>query len=245
MGKEEKRINIMRPEVSVVIITYNQENYITNCVDSVIHQQTCRQMEILIGDDASDDGTGDILSKYAKQYPELIRLFWRSRNMGASANLKDLVERASGSYIAFCEGDDFWISDQKLERQIRYLEQHPDCSGCVHDTLLVDQYGNALRNQKLQWVNHKSVFSLDDFSLAKFPGHLSSLMLRNDTKWKSLNKSVLLCDRNKSDRMLFLMVLSMGNIGYIPGRMSAYRFVRSSDGHNLISAMYNSKQVTA
>lgn len=230
----------MRHEViSVIVITYNQKNYIIKCIESILKQRTSAKLEILIGDDASNDGTGAVLDTYASQYPDIIRLFHRKENMGASANLMDLLERASGDYIAFCEGDDFWIGTEKLERQRHYLKQHPEMSGCVHGIYLVDENGNLLQNQQVQWIHLQKVFQLKDFGLTRFPGHLSSLMIHNDDNWKELDKALLLCDRNKSDLILFLMVLRIGDIGALDQKMSAYRFVRSKEGCNIMAQLYH------
>lgn len=230
---------IMRNEIiSIIIITYNQKAYISECINSILKQKTSAKLEILIGDDASEDGTGAVLDTYASQYPDIIHLFHREENIGASANLKDLLERASGDYIAFCEGDDFWTCTEKLERQRNYLGQHPEMSGCVHGIYLVDQDGNLLQNQQIQWIHLQKTFRLEDFGLTRFPGHLSSLMIHNDDNWKKLDKSLLLCDRNKSDLMLFLMVLRIGDIGALDQKMSAYRFVRSEKGNNVTAQLY-------
>lgn len=227
--------------ISVIVITYNQRKYIQTCLDSILSQRTSARMEILVGDDASEDGTAAVVADCARVYPERLYPSLRKKNMGASANIKDLIEQARGDYIAFCEGDDFWTDIDKLERQKEALQAHPEWFGCVHDTVLVDEEGTPMKSQNLQWVQARDVFTLRDFDLSSFPGHISSLMIRNNSAWKKINKGLLLCDRNKSDRMLMLMALSQGNIGHISGEMSAYRFVRSMTGHNLTATVYREK----
>lgn len=227
-----------KPIIHVVVITYNQEKYISQCIESILQQQTNACVQILIGDDASQDRTGDILEQYAASYPDKIQLIRRRVNIGASANLKDLIERASGDYIAFCEGDDFWIDPQKIERQRHFLSENPNLAGCTHDIILVDENNRLLDNQHLQWVRSKDIYSMRDFDLSKLPGHLSSLLIRNTKRWKAMEKSLLLCDRNSSDSVLFFLLLTLGNIGRLSRKMSAYRFVRSYSGNNLVAEQY-------
>lgn len=116
--------------VSVIMLAYNQEAYIAQAIESVLAQQTGFRYELLIGDDASPDGTGEIAEDYARRYPDRIRVFRRPENLGASRNAYELLCQAQGRYLAFCEGDDYWTAPDKLAVQYAFLEEHPDLIGC-------------------------------------------------------------------------------------------------------------------
>jgi len=126
--------------VSVVITTYNQGSYISTCLDHVLSQETNFDFEIIIGDDQSTDGTREICIDYANRHPDKIRLLLHSRknnieiNGSPSGRFNFLysLSQARGKYIAFCEGDDYWIDNQKLQKQFDALENNTDCSLCFH-----------------------------------------------------------------------------------------------------------------
>lgn len=118
------------PLVSVCCITYNQQQYIEEMISCILRQNTTFDFEILIHDDASTDGTLEILKKYEKAN-ENIQLFTEVENRykdGINYINEILIPHARGKYIAICEGDDYWISKSKLQRSVEYLESHPECS---------------------------------------------------------------------------------------------------------------------
>ena len=112
----------MHVQISVVICTYNHENYISSAIDSVINQCCETSFEILIGDDCSTDNTRKILEKYYNKYPNLIRLVYPPQNLGSTRNLLNLIENAKGKYIAILDGDDMWIDSLKLQKQYNLIE---------------------------------------------------------------------------------------------------------------------------
>ena len=130
-------------DISVVVMTYFHEAYIAQCLDSILAQETDLRYEILVGDDASQDKTPEIIRDYAERYPDKIRPFLRTKNIGASRNDIDLMGKARGKYIAPLEGDDYWVSRHKLQRQWEFLEQHPEYIGCCGRCLMVDENGQA------------------------------------------------------------------------------------------------------
>lgn len=121
--------------VSIHCLTYNHEKYIADAIDSFLEQETNFKYEILIHDDASTDRTADIIREYENRYPNLIKPIYQTENQYSKAEIsvdKINTERALGKYIAICEGDDYWIDKYKLQKQIDYMENHPECSLCVH-----------------------------------------------------------------------------------------------------------------
>lgn len=102
-----------RKRIDVLVVTYNEEKYIRQCLDSILMQTIREDIIIYIGDDASTDGTPGIIAEYAERYPGQVVPVFHKQNRGASANLRGLLEMAEDEYIAFCDGDDYWISADK------------------------------------------------------------------------------------------------------------------------------------
>lgn len=130
------------PLVSISCITYNHAPYIRECLEGFLMQKTNFPFEVLIHDDASTDGTADIIREYQKKYPDIVKPILQTENqyskgvcsMSATFNFP----RAQGKYIALCEGDDFWNHPLKLQTQFDFMEAHPDYSLCMHWKYLLD-----------------------------------------------------------------------------------------------------------
>lgn len=143
------------PLVSVCIQTYQHEDYIKECLDSIINQKTSFQFEVLLGEDASDDSTRAICISYAKSYPNKIRLFLHHRENNISIgnrpsgrfNFLYNLHNAKGKYIALCEGDDYWTDPYKLQKQVDYMESHPECTLTYHAWYILDQSNNKISSK--------------------------------------------------------------------------------------------------
>ncbi len=120
------------PLVSIICPTYNHARFIGPCLDGFLSQETAFPVEILVHDDASTDGTAAIVRAYRDRYPHLIRATLQRENQySRGVHVADaMVRLARGRYVATCEGDDYWISPTKLQRQVEVLEGHPDCLLC-------------------------------------------------------------------------------------------------------------------
>lgn len=121
--------------VSICCLAYNHEKYIRDALDSFLNQKTDFKYEILIHDDASTDNTAEIIKEYEKKYPDIIKPIYQKENQhskGVKISASIQYPRAEGKYIAMCEGDDFWIDSHKLQKQVTYFENHPECSLLVH-----------------------------------------------------------------------------------------------------------------
>lgn len=125
------------PTVVVWCLAYNQQAFIRDALEGFVMQQTDFPFEVVVHDDASTDGTTDIIMEYARKYPDLITPMIETENQWKHGGLKHIVDimnehHRRGKYIAFCEGDDFWTDSQKLQRQVDFLDAHPDYSMCFH-----------------------------------------------------------------------------------------------------------------
>jgi len=142
----DKEVNRLDPLVSVYIATYQHKDFISDCIESVISQKTSFPYEILIGEDESNDGTREICMEYAEKFPDKIRLFLRNRetsvllnNEGkvvSYLNAKFLRKSSRGKFFAVCEGDDYWIDDLKLEKQVKFMKKYPQCGMSFHPVIL-------------------------------------------------------------------------------------------------------------
>ncbi len=176
----EKQETVM---VSICCITYNQEEYIRDALDGFLSQDTDFSYEVLIHDDASTDGTADIIREYARQYPEIIKPILQTENQYAKGltNVSGTYNfpRAKGRYIAMCEGDDYWTDPHKLQRQTDYMEAHPDCSLVFHSACIEVQ-GRALTERRMRPYRRSRRVSPEEI-IDKISGYpTASLMFRAD-----------------------------------------------------------------
>lgn len=128
--------------LSVCIRTHNQERFIREALDSVLCQKTTFAFEVIVSDDASSDGTVVILQEYAIKYPTKIRLLLSETNLGGPNNLKRVIEASQSKYITCLDGDDYYTDMYKLQKQVDFLEAHPEYAACFHNTWMVDTLGN-------------------------------------------------------------------------------------------------------
>jgi len=123
-------------KLSVFVVTYNQEQYIRQCLDSIVMQQTNFDYEVIIGDDCSTDSTPQICDEYAEKYP-FIHVYHHQKNLGLVKNWEFVLNRCTGEYVAMIEGDDYWTNPNKLQTQVAYLEAHTDCQICFYKPSVV------------------------------------------------------------------------------------------------------------
>ncbi len=128
-GLEKKDDDIV--DVSVAMMTYFHEKYVSQAIESVLAQKTTYSYEIIISDDCSEDSTRKILKDYAQKYPHIIKLFLNEKNQGISKNNYFTRLQCSGRYIATLSGDDYWIDNQKLQKQVEFLDEHPEILATV------------------------------------------------------------------------------------------------------------------
>src|SRR5262249_20631667 len=119
-------------KLSVAMITYNHERFIAQALQSALDQRTNFPCEILVADDHSTDSTPAIIADFHRRYPDKIVPQIRQRNMGGSRNTELLIAACRGQYVAMLEGDDYWTDKNKLQRQVDFLDSHPDYVICCH-----------------------------------------------------------------------------------------------------------------
>lgn len=142
-------------KVSVCLITYNHEHFISQALESILQQVTTFQKEIIIGEDCSKDETRKICREYADKYPEIIKLIATEKNVGMMENFTRTYKACTGKYIAFLEGDDYWIDSYKLQKQVDFLEDNADYSACFHNVIIKSER----KGQVKEWIMHKELLT--------------------------------------------------------------------------------------
>jgi glycosyltransferase involved in cell wall biosynthesis len=127
---------LKQSRISVIVTSYNHVDYIGRCLDSILAQEGLLDLQIIVGDDRSTDGTADIISSYADKHPDRIVFLRRKKNVGMLQNMKECLAKADGRYIAFCEGDDYWLSSRKLMKQLAAVRPDPQVKMCFNWLLL-------------------------------------------------------------------------------------------------------------
>jgi len=211
--------------VSVCILTYNQEIYIKQAIDSALNQNTSFNYELVIGEDCSTDQTRAVIEQYQKKYPNKIRLLLNDKNVGAVKNLAAILLASRGKYIAMLEGDDYWTSPNKLQKQVDFLQCNPDYSICFHAAKLVDRTDNLIRILPLEKFK-KATSTLEDLLIHDVFMPTCSTMFR--ARSFEYFPKILFSLRNGCDWALSVLNAEHGLIGYLDETMSAYRS-QSSD----------------
>lgn len=130
-------------KLSVVMITYNHERFISQALSSVLAQRANFDFEIIVAEDCSTDGTRAILMDFVQRYPGKILPLLRDRNLGMMQNFREALAACRGEYLAFLEGDDHWIREDKLQSQVDFLDSHPDHAVCCARAQFVDETGGG------------------------------------------------------------------------------------------------------
>lgn len=211
-------------KVSISTTVFNHEKYLRNALDGIVQQKTNFDFELIIHDDASTDGSRAIIEEYAVKYPHIVKPIYQTKNQhsqGIKIFPNHILPRMTGEYIAVCEGDDYWTDLSKLQRQVDFLDSHPEYVACVHNTTLED----------LQTGESRLMFSHDadeDISFEKVIRkgggcfHTSSLMYRMpyaSNRPEFFNKAV-----GFSDYPLAIYLALSGKIRFLNRDMSHYRF---------------------
>lgn len=226
--------------VSVIMLTYNHERYVRQALDSVLMQNVDFGYEILVGDDASTDGTIEILREYEAKNPGRVNVFLSEENQGTTKNAYRLFLQARGKYLASCEGDDYWTDPNKLQTQVDFMEKHLEYIGCSHPVECVDVNGEPIKGKKLRWVSNKKRYTLKrDFKGIFLPGHSSSLLRRNIFLEPKGDYTVFWkYSKYVGDRTAAVLWGVEGDFYRLDRTMSCYRSQTAADGKNVTSLVY-------
>lgn len=218
-----------KPLVSIYCLTYNHEPYIRDCLDGFLMQKTDFAFEVIVHDDASTDRTQDIIREYEEKYPGIIRPIYQAVNqyrLNVPMVTKFVFPKVSGKYVAICEGDDYWTDPEKLQRQVKMLEEHPECHFCVCGVEEVSVNKTPLGYCHPNFQIEDEFIESDNFIeyAAKYAFQTSSYLMRyNDWAEYITNPPEFKKTSNMGDITMLLYFGCMGKTVYINRIMSCYR----------------------
>ena len=204
------------PVVSVIMVTYNHEPYIREAIESVLMQKTDFEVELIIGEDCSQDRTREICFDYQRRYPEKIRVLWSDENVyKISGHERRCIYKARGDYLAFCEGDDYWTDPLKLQKQVDLIRAK-NAVMCVAFTDWV--YGDG--RVKHSTYEPKEFISFEDLTRHYF--HTTTYVADRNT-FRDMQQRYR-CIASWSDLAVEFCMISMGKICLLPEMVSVYRW---------------------
>lgn len=213
--------------VSIAMIVYNHEKYLKKSIESVLNQKFDGKIELVIGEDCSTDKSRKIIEDYEKKYPDIINPIYHQKNIGMKKNGLSVLKNTRGKYLALLEGDDYWIDENKLQKQIDFLENNPEYYGVIHNVCIVDDSDHDFsEHQYLYPPQTEGEYYLDDFLNGKYPGQTASYVLHNcylgmeDKTAERINDYQM-----NGDIRILLTMLLRGKVYCMEEKMSAYRYV--------------------
>lgn len=203
---------------------YNHEKYLKYALDGFVNQITNFDYEVFVHDDASTDLSASIIMDYAEKYPNIIKPIIQTENQfsrGTDIFMNIIRPLMNGDYIASCEGDDYWIDNRKLQKQVDFLDAHPEYVACVHNTKKIDLW------KKKEYIMYKhdvdeDIKVEDVLADGSSAYHTSSLMYRKE--YAELRPDFMEVKRGFRDYPMAIYLFLSGKIRFLADVMSAYRF---------------------
>lgn len=225
------------PLVTVHMVTFNHEKYIAKAIESVLCQETDFDFELIIGDDASKDGTLEICKKFQQANPDKVRVLWAEENVyRQDGNPRRIVARSRGRYLAFCDGDDFWTDKNKLQRQVDALRLNPSASLCLSGFVFYDDTTEVSHEWKGLAAYGTGLIRGSDFVrwhiLGRYPkkdmGERSNItpgvMVVTQKLREAMGKyEIFKWHLYLEDVTKWIGVASLGDVVVVPELMAAYR----------------------
>jgi len=214
--------------VSIICDTFNHEMYIRQCLDGFITQKTDFLFEVLIHDDASTDGTADIIREYKTEYPDIIKPIYQTENQySKKIKIWEAYQfpRAKGKYIALCEGDDYWTDPYKLQKQVDFMEKNPD-----YGMVFTNTYHYIEKKKKLIIPKPTTNYNILDIFNAN-PIRLLTVLFE---KHSLLECSQYLINNNTEtfDYPIFLWFSNFSKIHCLTDITGVYRIIPNSMTHS-------------
>lgn len=220
--------------VSISMLVYNHERWVAKAIESVLMQKTNFRYELIIAEDCSTDRSREIIEKYAKKYPDVIRAFYNPINLGMDLNEKNNNARVRGKYYAYLDGDDYWTDPDKLQIQVDFLENNPEYSGCYHNVRVIDEDENDIIIDTRGFVfDEDSDVDQENWPACPLPGQAGSLVMRN--LFSKLPPELLeeyYSFKCNGDVNLPVLMLRYGRIRRMSRTMSCYRRIYTGDSYH-------------
>ena len=233
------------PKVTVVLSTFNQAPYIRQAMDSILMQKTNFFFDILAADDSSTDGTQEIILEYQKHYPDLIRTYFTPENIGDCKKFTNCIDLGllHGEYLAHLEGDDYWLSDDRLQILADFLDTHPSYSRVSHRTLIVDENGNE-KGYDMPLEKCERTFTIENFLAGEQYSSVDSMYRNYYRQAGKKYHAILLASKNLSDFQEMFITQDYGPVYVLADCLSAYRS-RSKQGISNYNSVMSAEQRSA
>ena len=210
-------------KISVIMITYNHANYIKQSIESILDQETEFEFELIISNDNSPDHTDEIVNDIILTHPKgnLIQYYNHEKNLGMMPNFMFTLQKATGKYIALCEGDDYWTDKNKLQKQVDFLEKNQDYSICFHNVNVLED--DILKENNIK-TNIAETTTIEDLAKANYM-HTPSVVYKNNL---FENFPDYFIKAPIGDYFLHLLNAKYGKIRYFTENMAVYRLHNTS-----------------
>jgi len=221
----------MKVDVSILVLVYNHEKYLSKALDSISSQEHDLVVEVIIGNDNSPDGSLRIIENFCRNNKNaklIICPINRTENLGGCENLNDLFLRASGKYVTFLEGDDYWFDTNKLRTQYEFLESNLGVKAVSHPLRVEDINGNKLFNTP---VPHNGKFELNQYLRGERFSVTATMFRYNENEVQKVISLLSAGPRNTGDTTLSFYFLSLGPIYILSKPMAVYN-MRSIAGES-------------
>lgn len=209
--------------LTILIITYNHEDFITQAIEGALHQKTKYKYVIKIFDDCSSDKTAKIAKTYADKFPQKVQLFVNKKNLGNFLNCAISLEVVEGKYFTILDGDDFFLGETKIEEQISLLEQDPNLSGCGHRNYVLKNGAEMSESAFVRANPVKASYTFSDVLQGQFYCHTSSMIY--STKHFAEFKKIKFGKYREHLGDFFALVFfsQFSNLVFIDKHLSVYR----------------------
>ena len=206
-------------KLSICVVTYNQKRYLRECLDSLVTQEVNFDYEIIVGDDASTDGSSELIMEYCERYPDLIVPVLHEKNIGPTKNYISVHSRARGDYVAHMDGDDVAYSE-KLKKQVDFLDLNDHCVLVWHKVNVFNDEGEisrVLHNRLNDVVDVGAITQIDVLKYGMLGAHSSTMYRRSAApNFKSIKEEVL-------DYFMIVLIADSGSICRLEEILGGYR----------------------
>ncbi len=229
-------------DISICVITYNKEKYIRDTIESILMQETTCSYEIVVGDNASTDGTRSILREYWHYDSDKFSIILNDVNIGLTANIYNAMMKAKGKYIAVLYGDDYWIAKDRLQKQFNFLEQNANFVGVT--SAIENRYDGQNKGFKIfPSSSMRGRCCTLDLYLSGYDFPMAGVMFRNDIFSNQRNhfRKMLEASLSIDDLSFCILLLMTGNVYIFAETMGVYRCFKkenNSNNFNTVNSIY-------
>lgn len=203
--------------IDIPMCVYNHGKYVEKAIEGVLNQKTNFGFRLIIGEDCSTDNSRELVKKYLPGNEDKLKVFFHERNIGAHANSKILFDACTSKYIALCDGDDYWVDENKLQMQVDFLENNPDFAICCHHIYLLS--GKKIVLHPFYTGTKEQTYTIEDLAKGNFIS-TPSVVYRNGLVKKTpdwINETPI------GDYVYYMLNAQFGKIKYFPLPMAVYR----------------------